>query len=267
MRKKDLKKLAEDSKFIPGIYNYCDRWCERCQFTSRCLNHTLGEEQFGDLHALDLNNAAFWEKLRETLNETISMLSEIAEAHGIDLDSMEIETDSKNKGHRESKQAVHIVSHISKTYVDMVDTWFDSCKFLLEQKEDELDKNSGPKLVPFESIHNAVTLQDSLEVIRWYQHQIYVKIARAIKSRDNEDSMDFHDYPKDSDGSAKVALIGIDRSISAWWELLKHFSTQKDAILKMTLYLNRIRKMMEREFPDARAFVRPGFDEIKKVAE
>src|SRR4029450_3375593 len=23
-------------KFIAGIYNYCDRWCERCRFQSRC---------------------------------------------------------------------------------------------------------------------------------------------------------------------------------------------------------------------------------------
>lgn len=22
--------------FILGIYNYCDRWCESCAFTSRC---------------------------------------------------------------------------------------------------------------------------------------------------------------------------------------------------------------------------------------
>ena len=22
--------------FIVGVYNYCDRWCERCAFTSRC---------------------------------------------------------------------------------------------------------------------------------------------------------------------------------------------------------------------------------------
>ena len=22
--------------FIVGVYNYCDRWCEQCQFTSRC---------------------------------------------------------------------------------------------------------------------------------------------------------------------------------------------------------------------------------------
>jgi hypothetical protein len=37
MRAKDLFKLAEDPRFISGIYNYCDRWCERCPFTARCL--------------------------------------------------------------------------------------------------------------------------------------------------------------------------------------------------------------------------------------
>ncbi len=33
MDKEQLKKLAKDPKFISGIYNYCDRWCERCAFT------------------------------------------------------------------------------------------------------------------------------------------------------------------------------------------------------------------------------------------
>jgi len=23
-------------RMIPGIYNYCDRWCERCAFSRRC---------------------------------------------------------------------------------------------------------------------------------------------------------------------------------------------------------------------------------------
>jgi hypothetical protein len=25
------------TRFIPGIYNYCNRWCERCPHTARCL--------------------------------------------------------------------------------------------------------------------------------------------------------------------------------------------------------------------------------------
>ncbi len=26
-------------RFITGIYNYCDYWCERCAFTRRCRNY------------------------------------------------------------------------------------------------------------------------------------------------------------------------------------------------------------------------------------
>jgi hypothetical protein len=29
-----LLSLAESGKYIPGIYNYCDRWCERCTMTA-----------------------------------------------------------------------------------------------------------------------------------------------------------------------------------------------------------------------------------------
>ena len=36
MNADDLLELAEDPRFIEGIYNYCDRWCERCAFTERC---------------------------------------------------------------------------------------------------------------------------------------------------------------------------------------------------------------------------------------
>ena len=60
MDKEELLKRAKDPKYIPGIYNYCDRWYERCQFTSRCLNCKLVEEQFGDLKENDELNEAFW---------------------------------------------------------------------------------------------------------------------------------------------------------------------------------------------------------------
>ncbi len=30
--------------FIIGIYNYCDRWCETCAFTSRCRVFADGAE-------------------------------------------------------------------------------------------------------------------------------------------------------------------------------------------------------------------------------
>src|SRR3979409_1759466 len=37
MRKNELRELVRSGEFISGIYNYCDRWCERCPLTARCL--------------------------------------------------------------------------------------------------------------------------------------------------------------------------------------------------------------------------------------
>ena len=52
MNKEDFIKNVNDPKNIPGIYNYCDRWCERCSFTDKCSNYAISDEQF---KGVDLN--------------------------------------------------------------------------------------------------------------------------------------------------------------------------------------------------------------------
>src|SRR5689334_19289896 len=37
-------RMDVDEGFILGIYNYCDRWCETCRFTSRCRVFADGAE-------------------------------------------------------------------------------------------------------------------------------------------------------------------------------------------------------------------------------
>lgn len=65
---------AQKHRFIPGIYNYCDYWCERCAFARRCRNFTMGREMKretrGDQPVEDATNAAFWNGLAERLRET-----------------------------------------------------------------------------------------------------------------------------------------------------------------------------------------------------
>ena len=70
------------------------------------------------------------------------------------------------------------------------------------------------------------------------------------------------EYPKDSDGSAKVSLIGIDCSMAAWGELRNVFPIQGKETLDMLVHLDGLRKRVEKAFPDAREFIRPGFDKI-----
>ncbi len=247
MKKKHTDKLAENPRHIPGIYNYCDRWCERCQFTSQCLNFEIAEEQFGDLQ-----DEAFWQRLTESLQTTIRMVKGTAEEKGIDLDS--IDSDGELENPFEEKPVIHIISHMAETYADMVDDWFEIIAYLFDEMEEDY-------LEYPEFQEEIVSIAETAEIIRWYQHQIYVKLMRGIKSDQRKNQFGPDDYFGNSDGSVKVALIGIDRSISAWDELLKQLPGVNEDTVKLINYLDRLRQRVENEFPNARAFVRPGFDD------
>jgi len=259
----DLKTKVENPKYIPGIYNYCDRWCERCQFTSRCLNCMLAEKQFGGLQEIDQFNDEFWEKFNEVLEDTLTMVHEIALEYGFDPDSFkEMPDDLTGATTVENNKLTHLITHASDTYAEMVEEWFDSNEFYFDKKEDEmrLIRIVTPENNPEKEVDN---INDAAEVIRWYQYQISVKIQRAIRSVTIEKQSRCDDVPpKDSDGSAKVALIGIERSIAAWKMLLNSFPELEKQIIDLNLFLKSILKRVETQFPQARSFVRPGFDEI-----
>jgi hypothetical protein len=261
MAKKTFQKYKTNSNHIPGIYNYCDRWCERCPFTARCLNFEMSEEKFGDLKDGDISNEVFWQKLSETLQETMTMLKEMVEERGIDLDSLEIDDSQEPDDPFENKPVVHMTTHMAKTYIDIVENWFNENVYIFEDETSQFGAVYEAEISDSYSGEDSVSLIDSVEVIRWYQHQIYVKLQRAINSSQDEEFEIENGFPKDSDGSAKVALIGVDRSISAWGKMIRYFPDQKENILDVITHLDRLRRRTEKKFPDARAFLRPGFDE------
>lgn len=69
MEKKGLLEKAGNPELISGIYNYCNRWCERCQFTACCLQFQKQKEEASnsDSQSPDEDNARFWERISETL--------------------------------------------------------------------------------------------------------------------------------------------------------------------------------------------------------
>src|ERR1700679_1845997 len=92
MKRKSLDKLAQDPKFISGVYNYCDRWCERCSFSDRCLVYAEEcADDSGDPAERDLANQKFWDKLHRNFRETLKMVQTDAKKRGIDLDDPKLE--------------------------------------------------------------------------------------------------------------------------------------------------------------------------------
>ncbi|HEY2573494.1 MAG TPA: hypothetical protein VGH65_05465 [Verrucomicrobiaceae bacterium] len=80
---------------------------------------------------------------------------------------------------------------------------------------------------------------------------------RPIHPRD----LQLLDWPPDSDGSAKVALIGVDRCLAAWEVVRKLLPEHAAMALDFMLRLDRLRTKVETQFPNARNFIRPGFDD------
>jgi hypothetical protein len=267
MDKEHIKKLAKDPKFIPGIYNYCDQWCERCAFTSRCTNYALDEDEFDSPESKDITNKAFWEKLHEVFKVTLEMVKEDAEEMGVDLNAIDDEQFAKQEEQVHQFVENQPYTKAAFAYTEMVNKWFDSNKALLENKAEELLTLTQAQIPGVCPDRDALKIGDCLEVVRWYQHQIYVKLCRAASGMIRGELEDNEYAPEDANGSAKVALIGIDHSISAWGGMLKHFSQCEDDILDILVHLERLRRGVEISFPDSRAFVRPGFDEPERTAD
>jgi hypothetical protein len=222
----------------------------------------MGEEMSEGKEINDMNNEEFWKHMENIFKLTHEKLDDMAEEQGIDLSQIEwTEADKEREREIEDSVQNHQCAVVSKEYYQIVDSWFNTNEELFKEKEVELNEQLLLGLPSTDPKKEAVTLKDAIEVITFYLHFIHVKIMRALHGK-IEDRYEMPDeFPKDSDGSAKIALIAADRSIFAWGKLLKHLPKSEDEILEILVLLERLRNMTEKEFPDARKFVRPGFDE------
>jgi hypothetical protein len=103
-------------------------------------------------------------------------------------------------------------------------------------------------------------LKEALEIVAWDACLVPAKLHRAQCGRDAPDE-GLSDDPVQSDwnGSAKVVLISLERSEAAWRVIADVVPDRESATLLEIVGL--LRRRVAREFPEAKAFVRPGFDE------
>lgn len=259
MNKEDLKRIENNPEFIERIYNYCDRWCDRCSFTSNCFLFATEKQQFDDSASRDITNQKFWNRMEDLFKITFELLEEAAEDLGVDLNNF----DTKEV-HREEKRIQaknHPAAQAAQDYITKTGKWFKESESLFNEKYEEFIKLTDLNLHEKKVSERATKIRGFVEVIRWYQHQIFVKIMRALQGKSNDILPVEDPIQNDQNGSAKVALIGIDRSIASWGGLLKVFRGKQDDIFPILVLLEKIRKHLENEFPSARKFQRPGFDD------
>jgi hypothetical protein len=146
--------------------------------------------------------------------------------------------------HRMEREIVksHPCAERAYGYIDMADAWFKASGLA-----------AGHAKVP------ASPLEDNLQVVWWYQRFIYIKLMRSINGLQRHPEQ-VEDAQSSPNGSVKIALIAIDRSIGTWGILLRDVPDVRRATNEIILYLAGLRRLVEETFPLARAFVRPGFD-------
>jgi len=239
--KRKIKEITGRSNIIPGIHNYCDRWCERCAFVSRC---SVGIMEFEmEAPELDMKNKEFWEHLSMIYQATFEMIAEGAQEMGIDLSQSNFEY--VKPVHRESS-----AEKTAKNYGLRLLKWLKRNDELFSQKTEILKMTNEAQVVTF---------QDAIDVIHWYSLFIAVKIHRATLKPHDFDDEETDRY--DKNGSAKIAMIAISRSLEAFAFLYNHLPELEDEVLEYLADLSKIKRLMNQKFPDAMNFKRPGFDE------
>jgi hypothetical protein len=251
METDDLDRLLDNPDFISGIHNYCDRWCERCPRTKQCLNFAMEQQFRAYEQSSDEENERFWQGLSRSLPDALEFIDDDDEGEDEFSWPTGFGPELDDELRRLTAQS-HECSAGARAYSDMVTEWFRLAG--ISRDLDEL-QDSDPSS---EGI-GAISLKDAMAVILWYQHLTYVKTVRAINGMLEADA-ECEELPGDANGSAKVVLVGIDRSIAAWSVLLKAFPEHKPATIRIFAYLTGLRRRIEETFPDARAFIRPGLD-------
>jgi hypothetical protein len=228
--------------FIVGIYNYCDRWCETCAFTSRCgvfadraeMEARLDANLTAIVEAPPLPEEApppppkWMQELIEEMNKAASEPLSEEEIKRLDP--------TLPPDHEAIEERAH-------SYCYRVGDWLDAR---------QVNSRRDPA--------------DPYTVIDWFHYLIPAKTHRALHGLALDDPDD-RDWPADYDGSAKVALLGIERSHAAWLAIVDRGDASVSDVAPFIADLIWLSDEVERAFPKARAFVRPGLDEPEEVAK
>lgn len=231
------------SQYIEFISAYCDRWCERCAFTDRCSAYAVETAMSmceGDISAAIELAVGSPPPLNETeREEREEMLDSIVNCQPTRQELADFARDREEQRERIDALPLATASEVTSLLVR---------RWLMDHRE-ATQRNAEPALA------------DALAVASWDSHFIHVKLHRAMKGRDDaqhDRGLDDDPVQNDWNGSAKVALISIDRSIEAW-DVIAHATRDADAA-QVAQALERLRRDVEQVFPNARKFVRPGFD-------
>ncbi|MEP7340355.1 MAG: hypothetical protein ABI977_21660, partial [Acidobacteriota bacterium] len=214
----EFVELFNDPRFIKGIHNYCDNWCERCAFTARCFNFAQRQAMEEELGFDPTDEEAGSKQMLHTLQNSFSIAKELIERgaakHGIDINSPEFQAGMEEVGEEQDRlfeaARAHPLSQAADEYAFSVHNWFKRRDAELQTRIEQAQKNDEvhPDQLQPEDVESAI------EVIYWYQFQPAATLTGIFCVEEIEEIKG--SMADDNNGQMKTILIGLDRSLLAW---------------------------------------------------
>lgn len=221
---------------IDFISEYCDRWCERCAFTNRCSAYAVQAAlgMCGDLgEALQLAVGAPMAPGAST-----QLVTKVVAVRPTPQEVRELQAEAA--AHARRIKEAPLTMHAMKVAI-AEHRWFHAHAAIRESDD--------------------AIVREAVAIVSWDSSFIGGKLARALHGRESSDQDD-DPIQNDWNGSAKIALISIERSESAWQTIAQ--STGDAAAAELAAAMSNLRDEVEEAFPFARLFQRPGFDESER---
>lgn len=228
---------------IIGIFNYCTRRCERCPFTDRCTLY-LSERDYERRHP----SATWQDQIHDSFAETFRLLEDWCKREGIDFEQMMREADSEeaNAGMERAAETVRAdpLQKLATAYTHAALHVMDAM-------------GTARALRTWGAAVDA-----ALDTITWNASMISAKVHRALHGYAERATISSEDpVQNDWNGSAKVARILVEESLDAWRVVLREGEAPDDSPLtELLTMLDQIDAAIAARFPEAMAFIRPGFD-------
>jgi hypothetical protein len=224
---------------IDFISSYCDSWCERCGYTSRCSAFAVqaAVAMCGDFReGLELAVGA-----PHPVSPSSSHGEQATVWAGFDIVEP-TEQELREAQHEEETRRLRIddtpMMKMAHAIAMVSHRWFASRAAAVRAVADDI-------------------LREALDIAQWDSTFVGAKLARALRGRD--DDIDDDPVQNDWNGSAKVAVISLERSEAAWQVIAQSTGDAAPAVLAGQVA--DLRREVEHAFPHARSFIRPGFDE------
>lgn len=256
-----LQQLAPQN--IDGIHTYCDSWCERCGFANRCIvNRTRPREPEtrGDDPLIEHLKDRFDQVRTLVARRSTFSIEDILKNVG-EMTAADAAAYDRNRALRDERRKHDPILRETSAYMDLVRAWFEVESDGLRANADALVRRAEMESVDDISMIELARILDSVAIVRHDCFLIFVKLTRAIDGAEERERERWDDDPvqNDHNGSAKLALACIDRSEGGWRAIDRWYPSSGGA-RALAEQLASLRIEVERRFPQARAFLRPGFD-------